>query len=155
MPVFYIDGQSIGNEQKQQPRNAKIAFVYQRTEGGTPTAQDSRVYFKEIGDKTNNEAEYHALLAALSYISTNLVPRTLSSARTRICADSKVVVNQVNGDWKTEEPRLRQLQQKAMKRIVELRLPRLVWVPREENYAGRWLDGKWKIPRELITWNYY
>ncbi len=155
MPVVFIDGQSVGNEQRQQPRRARIAFIFQRSDGGAPSVQNSKVFFKEIGDKTNNEAEYHALLAALSYISSNVRPAGSSGSKVRIFADSRVVVSQVNGDWKAQQPHLRQLQQKAMKRIVELGLPRLVWVPREENYAGRWLEGKWKVPGEVITWSYY
>ncbi len=155
MPVLYTDGQSIGNEQRQQSRKAKIAFVYQRSESGTPPPQDLRVYFKDIGDKTNNEAEYHALLAALWYISNKLTPKGLKAPSTRIFSDSKLVVGQVNGDWKVENPRLRQLQQKVVKVIVELQLPRLVWVPREQNYAGHWLEGRLRVPGEVITWNYY
>lgn len=155
MPVLYTDGQSIGNEQRQQSRKAKIAFVYQRPDSGTPTPQDSKVYFKDIGDKTNNEAEYHALLAGLWYISNKLTPKGMKATNTRVFSDSKLVVGQVNGDWKAENPRLRQLQQKAVKVVVELQLPRLVWVPREQNYAGHWLEGRLKVPGEVITWNYY
>ncbi len=155
MPNLYVDGQSIGNEQRQQSRKAKIAFVYQRLESRTPTPQDVKVYFKDIGDKTNNEAEYHALLAGLWYISKNLAPKGSTASNTRIFSDSKLLVSQVNGEWKAENPRLRQLQQKAVKMIVELGLPRLIWVPREENYAGRWLEGTWKAHGDIITGNYY
>lgn len=155
MTVFYIDGQSIGNEQRTQQRIAKIAFVVQPSDIGKPDSQNSKVYFKDIGDKTNNEAEYHALLAALSYISRGLAGKSTEVKNTRICSDSKVLVNQVNGDWKVEQARLVQLREKAAKVMVDLNLRRLVWVPREQNYAGLWFEGKWEARGEAITWSYY
>ena len=155
MAVFYVDGQSIGNEQRTQPRAARIAFVAQSTDTGLPDSRNSKVFFKDIGDKTNNEAEYHALLAALSYISRNLAGKGSDVKNTRICSDSKVLVNQVNGDWKVEQAKLIQLREKAAKTTTELSLRRLVWIPREQNYAGLWFEGKWQAHGEPITWSYY
>ncbi len=155
LATVYVDGQSIGNEQRAQPRSAKIAFVVQPTNAGAPSAQDSRVYFKDIGDKTNNEAEYHALLAALSFISRNLAGGGSDVRNIRVCSDSKLLVNQVNGDWKIETARLKQLREKAANTVAQLGLRRLVWVPREQNYAGLWFEGKWEARGEPITWSYY
>ena len=137
LPTIYVDGQSIGNEQRVQPRAAKIAFVYQTSDSGPPT-RDSKVYFKDIGNKTNNEAEYHALLAALSFISRNLAGKGPDVRNVRTCSDSKLLVNQVNGDWKIETERLKQLREKAAIVVAQLGLRRLVWVPRDQNYAGLW-----------------
>src|SRR3989442_8205484 len=122
MAVFYVDGQSIGNEQRTQPRAARIAFVAQSTDTGLPDSRNSKVFFKDIGDKTNNEAEYHALLAALSYVSRNLAGKGSDVKNTRICSDSNVIVNQVNGDWKVEQPRLIRLREKPSKTILALTL---------------------------------
>ncbi len=155
LATVYVDGQSVGNEQRAQPRSAKIAFVVQPTDGSAPIPQDSRVYFKDIGDKTNNEAEYHALLAALSYISKNLAGGGVDVRSTIICSDSKLLVNQVNGDWKVETDRLKQLREKAANTVAQLGLRRLVWVPREQNYAGLWFEGKWEARGQPITWSYY
>lgn len=155
LTTIYVDGQSLGNQQRTQLRSARIAFVIQLTDSGPPTIEDSRVYFKDIGDKTNNEAEYYALLAALSYISRSLAGRAVDLRNTRICSDSKLLVNQVNGDWKVETAKLKQLREKAASTVAHLRLRRLVWVPREQNYAGLWFEGKWEARSEPITWGYY
>jgi ribonuclease HI len=155
MAVFYVDGQSIGNEQRTQPRIAKIAFLVQSSDSGQPDPQNSKVFFKDIGDKTNNEAEYHALLAALSYITRDIARKGSDVKNTRICSDSKVLVNQVNGDWKVEQARLVQLREKAAKIMADMSLRRLVWIPREQNFAGLWFEGKWKARGEPITWSYY
>ncbi len=155
MAVFYVDGQSVGNEQRTQPRAARIAFIAQSTDNGPPNSQNSKVFFKDIGDKTNNEAEYQALLAALSYIARNLAGKGSDVKNMKIFSDSKVLVNQVNGEWKVEQARLVQLREKAAKIMEDLSLRRLVWVPREQNYAGLWFEGKWQAHGEPITWNYY
>ncbi len=155
LAILYVDGQSIGNEQRTKPRVAKIAFVVQHSDTGQPDSQNSKVFFKDIGDKTNNEAEYHALLAALSYIPRNISGRGSDAKNTRICSDSKVLVNQVNGDWKVEQARLMRLRELAAKTMADLSLRRLVWVPREQNYAGLWFEGKWEARGEPITWSYY
>src|SRR5438034_475646 len=63
MPDFYIDGQSLGNQQRGQPRRAKIAVAFKEK----PTA-GFELHWEEIGDRTNNEAEYYALIKALNMI---------------------------------------------------------------------------------------
>src|SRR6266568_1977919 len=93
MSVYYIDGQSQGNEQNSLPRKAKIAIAY--AESDTVDHGKLRIYWQPIGDRTNNEAEYYALL-------------------------------------------------KTLEMIEKLGFIRLEWVPREENYAGLWLEGKLK-----------
>jgi ribonuclease HI len=59
-------------------------------------------------------------------------------------SDSKLVVNQVNGEWRVEDEKLIELSEKARDLIKDLGSIRLEWVPREENLAGLWLEGKLK-----------
>jgi ribonuclease HI len=143
MPVYYIDGQSQGNEQNSLPRKAKIAIAY--GESDTVDHGKFRIYWQPIGDRTNNEAEYYALLKALELIAekaTGKVPINLGEALVR--SDSKLVVNQVNGEWRVEDEKLIELSEKARDLIKDLGSIRLEWVPREENLAGLWLEGKLK-----------
>src|SRR2546427_7482296 len=102
MPVYYIDGQSQGNEQNSLPRKAKIAIAY--AESDTVDHGKFRIYWQPIGDRTNNEAEYYALLKALELIAekaTGKGPGKIGEALVR--SDSKLVVNQVNGEWRGEK----------------------------------------------------
>jgi ribonuclease HI len=148
LQVFYVDGQSQGNEQKDRPRNARIAIAYSER----PVTVDPgkfRIYWQPIGDRTNNETEYYALLKALVLIagmwadkSTGKVPAAIGEILVR--SDSKLVVNQVGGEWRVEDPKLIELTSKARDSIMKLGSVRLEWVPREENYAGLWLEGKLK-----------
>jgi ribonuclease HI len=143
MPVYYIDGQSQGNEQNSLPRKAKIVIAYAESDMVDPGK--FRIYWQPIGDRTNNEAEYYALLKALELIAdraTGKASGNLSDALIR--SDSKLVVNQVNGEWRVEDERLMELSSQATEMIEKLGSIRLEWVPREENYAGLWLEGKLK-----------
>jgi ribonuclease HI len=143
MPVYYVDGQSQGNEQNSLPRKAKIVIAYAESDMVDPGK--FRIYWQPIGDRTNNEAEYYALLKALELIAdraTGKASGNLSDALIR--SDSKLVVNQVNGEWRVEDERLMELSSQATEMIEKLGSIRLEWVPREENYAGLWLEGKLK-----------
>src|SRR2546422_11571627 len=102
MSVYYVDGQSQGNEQNSLPRKAKIAIAY--AESDAVDRGKFRIYWQPIGDRTNNEAEYYALLKALELIAekaTGKVPGNTGEALVR--SDSKLVVNQVNGEWRGVE----------------------------------------------------
>jgi len=74
--------------------------------------------------------------------STGKVPAAIGEILVR--SDSKLVVNQVGGEWRAEDPKLIELTSKARDSIRKLGSVRLEWVPREENYAGLWLEGKLK-----------
>ncbi len=148
MPVFHVDGQSQGNEQKNRPRNARIAIAYAEL-SVTVDPGKFRIYWQPIGDRTNNEAEYYALLKALALIADKRMDKTVgkvaaSAGEALICSDSKLVVSQVSGEWQVEDPKLIELCSKARDSIRRLGSVRLEWVPREENLAGLWLEGKLK-----------
>lgn len=74
---------------------------------------------------TNNEAEYYALLRAMT-----LVPK---NDEVLIYSDSKLVVNQVNGKWKAKEARLNRLKEKAQELLKQFTKVTLKWVPRTQN----------------------
>lgn len=136
MPIYYIDGGSQGNEQRDRPRHARIAIAYSdsmdRIDPGKIT-----IYWGEVGDKTNNEAEYLALIKALDLVNE----KQAGSREQVIRSDSKLVVNQVKGEWEIKEPRLKELSDRAKNTMQRLGSVKLEWVPRRENYAGLWIEG--------------
>jgi ribonuclease HI len=148
LPTFYIDGQSQGNEQNSLPRNAKIAIAYTESSGRVDPGK-FRIYWQPIGDRTNNEAEYYALLKALALAAERWADKTTGKVldgvgEILIRSDSQLVVNQVNGAWRVEDSKLVELSEMARDSIEKLGDVRLEWVHREENYAGLWLEGKLK-----------
>src|SRR5216117_4064826 len=125
MPDFYIDGQSLGNQQRGQPRRAKIAVAFKEK----PTA-GFELHWEEIGDRTNNEAEYYALIKALNMIQEKWPE--LGAAATR------------KGVYEVTDARLRQLCDTTRSLMKKLGSVKLEWVSREGNYAGQWLEERWK-----------
>ena len=91
--IVHTDGAARGN-----PGPAAIGVVIEDGEGRT-VYEASRA----LGVKTNNEAEYLALIAALEYL------REVRAKEAEICMDSELVVRQINGEYKVKEPRLQSL----------------------------------------------
>jgi ribonuclease HI len=142
LPIYYVDGGSQGNEQKDRPRSGRIAIAYSESSGRIDPSK-IEIFWGTVGDKTNNEAEYCALLKALELISERLADKSdhVHGEGVLIRSDSKLIVNQVKGEFQVKEPRLKDLNEKAKDAIQKLGSVRLEWVPRRENYAGLWIEG--------------
>jgi probable phosphoglycerate mutase len=67
-----------------------------------------------LGQKTNNFAEYSALLAALEYAITHNL-RAL-----RVISDSELMVRQMTGIYKVSSPELKPLYEKARSLVRQL-----------------------------------
>lgn len=114
---IYVDGSSLGN-----PGPAGIGVVV--------TAADGRVLRETsrfIGNRTNNQAEYEALVLALEqareWPNTDIVVRT----------DSELVHRQLEGAYKVKNEMLRPLFERARDLLAALPSVRLCHVPRAEN----------------------
>ena len=82
---------------------------------------------KAIGVASNNEAEYLALESALEYcIKNNLM-------NLEIFLDSKLVVEQVNGNFKVKSNNLKPLRDKVLEHIKKLKFVNISHVYREHN----------------------
>lgn len=96
--------------------------------------------YKYLGLKTNNEAEYLALNLALNYLKDKLKKPTALVFK----LDSKLVVEQMNKNWKIKESRLRALAEENWK-ILSL-LPcstcEIKYIPREENEVADMLANQ-------------
>lgn len=128
MITLYADGASRGN-----PGPASYgAAVFS---GETILAE----LYGELGPRTNNYAEYSAVIAGLRYIVENdLGPDVL------VRMDSKLVVEQLSGRWKIKHPELMVLAAEAQQLVRSLSV-RFEWIPREQNsvadaLANRALD---------------
>jgi len=118
--IIHTDGGARGN-----PGPAGIGVVIE---------QDGKIiheFGKTIGETTNNVAEYTAVIEALTYLKTrNTQLETIS-----FLLDSKLVVEQLNGNYKIKDAKLRELSLKI--RMLEQELSGGVityaHVPREKN----------------------
>ena len=107
-----FDGGSRGN-----PGEAYGSFRLQRPGEKLPPAERLR-----FGHGTSNEAEYQALIAGLRRLHQELRRSGLepTAVRLKVSGDSRLVINQVQGTWKTRNPRMRALHRQARRLLDPL-----------------------------------
>jgi ribonuclease HI len=126
MMIGYFDGASRGN-----PGEAGAGACIVDFGKGQILWKES----KYLGKRTNNEAEYEALILLLR----ELLNRKLYNCVVK--GDSKLVVNQMLGNWKIREPRLLPLAEEALF-LIDKTKARLQWIPRQENSLADNLSNK-------------
>ena len=112
----YFDGASRGN-----PGEAGAGAVLFDNDG-----KEIWSCARYLGAKTNNEAEYAALILLLEEA------RQRGIKELEIRGDSNLVVKQVSKEWKINFPHLRELAKNAWS-LMEGSDIKLRWVPRAEN----------------------
>lgn len=121
---IYVDAGCSGNGTDRQ--KAKIAI----------TSEHDVIFEQDIGNYTNNEGEFLAIIAALRIIQQS----DKNQRKLVIYSDSKLAVNMVNGDWKGKKPELKDLALLAQQEMSELPNVSIVWLPRGSNFAGIYLE---------------
>jgi ribonuclease HI len=114
--IVYSDGASRGN-----PGPSAAAFI--------ALTEDERVLQKRtmyLGVKTNNQAEYLALIYALESVS-GLADRVLCKM------DSQLVVKQLNGQYAVKDLQLKALRNKVCEVVCTFRGVTFVHVPRTDD----------------------
>lgn len=118
--ILYTDGASRGNP---GPAGAGALIVAEDGE----TLVETYVY---IGEATNNQAEYQALLIGLQE-AVKLAPSRLT-----VRMDSELIVKQLNGQYRVRNRDLLPLYSRARELLQRFADFRLVHVPREENFRA-------------------
>jgi len=116
---IYSDGASRGN-----PGDAAYAFVY---------VEDGEIVERRtayIGRKTNNQAEYHAVVNALEHALEQDVNRV------RFHSDSQLLVNQCNGKWRVKDAQLRKLHDRVQNLRDRFEAVTFTHLPRENEYIA-------------------
>lgn len=120
--IIHSDGGSRGN-----PGPAAYGFVFK-----DDTGQDIYSEGVCIGQATNNQAEYQGLIAALKKLLEFENQTEIESVIIKL--DSKLVVEQVLGNWKIKHQAFVPLVQQARQLLAKLPYPyQLIHVPRVEN----------------------
>ena len=120
--IIHLDGASRGN-----PGPAGIGIVIS-DEKGKIISQINEY----IGEVTNNVAEYLALIRALKEIS-GLAGKRFSGLAVKFYLDSELLVNQINGLYRTKDKNLFNLLQQVRKLISNFQKVEFQYIPREEN----------------------
>jgi probable phosphoglycerate mutase len=119
MIFLYADGASRGNP-------GPAAYGVHISDSAGNTLAD---FGESIGIATNNQAEYAAVIAGLRYLSQT------SYRAITIRMDSKLVVEQLAGKWKINNPHLRELADQAKELLKDFD-NQLEWIPREQNFRA-------------------
>lgn len=82
--------------------------------------------------RTNNTAEYYALLQAIQWLQN---ARHLTISSLTVCGDSQLVLKAVEGTWKAKKPHLAALRDQCQQALYDTRISDVSfeWTPREEN----------------------
>ncbi|MCI0352859.1 MAG: ribonuclease HI family protein [Acidobacteriales bacterium] len=115
--IAHIDGGARGN-----PGPAGYGVII-RDAAGKTLAELSEF----LGHRTNNYAEYSALLAALEYAQRNNYPAI------KLVSDSELLVRQMNGQYKVKSPDLRPMYERARSLARQFQWFAIEHARREEN----------------------
>ena len=121
--IVYTDGGSRGN-----PGPAAIGVVIQDANGNL-----IKEYGEKLGTKTNNEAEYEAVIFALKKIKQLFGKEKTAKMEINFKMDSEFVMKQLNGEYKIEEERMQPLFIAVWNLKLEFGKVTFSHVPRERN----------------------
>jgi ribonuclease HI len=124
--TIFTDGAARGN-----PGPAAIGAIL-KDEKGNPVASISRC----IGQTTNNQAEYRAIIAALEKAFG------LGARQVTLYSDSELVVKQIIGQYKIKNTALRPLYQEVVRLTGALESFQIACIPREQNAGADALANK-------------
>lgn len=135
--IVYTDGGARGN-----PGPAAIGVVIQDDKGKT-----IKRYGERLGIKTNNEAEYEAVIFALQKLKAIYGREKTKKIQIDLRMDSEFVARQLNGVYKIEEERLFPLFIKIWNLKMDFGKINFTHVPRTQNkeadrILNEVLDGK-------------
>ena len=122
--IIYTDGGSRGN-----PGKASIGVVICNEKG-----QEVKKYGEYLGDNlTNNEAEYKAVIFALKKFKALFGKKLAENTDVEIRADSELVVKQLNGEYRLENPKIQQFFIEVWNLKFDFRSVKFKYIPREKN----------------------
>ncbi len=112
---LYFDGSARPN-----PGRMRIGVVLQTENGETEISKD-------VGDGTTNVAEYRALIEGLKKA------LDMGVDEIEIFGDSTLVVEQVLGNFRVRDPKLKELHSEVVKLLEKFKRWSIEWIPDSEN----------------------
>lgn len=122
--VIYTDG---GARNNPGPAGAGVVIIDPST--GSGQAAKKTELKKFLGSQTNNWAEYEAVIFAL----TEAKKHGLAGRAIEVRMDSKLVVEQMMGNWKIKEATLKPQAARVRALLADFPKHLFVHIPREEN----------------------
>ena len=94
--------------------------------------------FKEyIGEATNNQAEYRAIIKSADIIKKLIEKGEISVERIEFCSDSELMVNQINFEYYVKDPELAIMNSKFQVKMKKTGIPfTMTHIDRSKNKAA-------------------
>jgi ribonuclease HI len=132
--IIHTDGASRGN-----PGDASVGVVIESENG-------KKEYSQAIGKQTNNVAEYSAVIFALKKSKLLFGSAKAKTLEILINADSKLVVEQLSGNYKLKNEGIQKLFIEVWNLRLDFKKVEFKYIPREQNkdadrLANEALDG--------------
>ena len=124
--IIYTDGGARGN-----PGPAAAGVVIQDAAGTT-----LKEYSEYLGERTNNEAEYEAVILALKKAKQLYGKGATKDMKIHFRVDSELIARQLSGHYKVEEERLAALFMKVWNAKMDFESIEFESIPREKNRAA-------------------
>lgn len=121
--IVFTDGGARGN-----PGPAAIGIVIKDENGAV-----IKSYGEAVGERTNNEAEYEAIIFALRKIKALFGKEKIKKIEIVVNLDSQLVSFQLNGEYKIEEEKLFPLFIKVHNLKTDFGEVKFKHIPREKN----------------------
>jgi len=121
--IIYTDGGSRGN-----PGPAAIGVVFCNERG-----QVIKEYSEYLGEATNNEAEYEAVIFALKKFKALFGKKLAQNTEIEIKSDSELLVKQLAGKYKILEPDIQQLFLQVWNSKIDFKEVKFKLISREKN----------------------
>jgi ribonuclease HI len=120
--TLYTDGGARGN-----PGPAAIGIVVQQK------GQTLKKYSEYIGEATNNQAEYQAVIFALKKVKLLFGKKEAKVMEIEVMMDSELVAKQLNHQYKIKEEDLQPLFLKVWNLMLDFGQVSFKYIPREKN----------------------
>ena len=130
--VIYTDGGSRNN-----PGPAAIGAVIYNNKGII-----LKEYSKYLGQATNNEAEYQAVIFALKKIKSLIGKQKSKKSFIEIRSDSELLVKQMRGEYKVIHPKIQPLFLSVWNLKIDFGKVEFTSIPREKNKIADALVNK-------------
>ena len=121
--IIYTDGGSRGN-----PGPAAIGVVFCNERG-----QVIKEYSEYLGEATNNEAEYEAVIFALKKFKALFGKKLAQNTEIEIKSDSELLVKQLAGKYKILEPDIQQLFLQVWNSKIDFKEVKFKLISQEKN----------------------
>lgn len=129
--VIYTDGGSRGNPGPAATGVVICQFRSDRLK--TDSLEVIKKYSQAIGEATNNEAEYEAVIFALKKVRALYGKEKAKALQIEIRMDSELVANQLNHEYKIEESNIQPLFLKVWNLMLDLGSVKFIAIPRQQN----------------------